>query len=206
MSVQNLTPAKVYMHKCEALHGHGWYFHMISYKLWLLFPNLVLWCIIMQGLIWSKYDNVDYIFWTSDPFATKLGLIEHCHKPECFMERLDCCVHGQGHIIIRWTVLWKEWIAVLWSRSRSQKRFRIPVNVHLDDIILVALRLRLIQWNTSILSAYKPSRWKSRTLWKLVSRRVHTGLNCSILLLLCTNYSPFPPLFPSSISLYKGAS
>ena len=38
------------------------------------------------------------------------------------------------YIIIRWVVLWKNWIALLWSRSRAQKRFRIPVNVHLDDI------------------------------------------------------------------------
>ena len=37
------------------------------------------------------------------------------------------------HIIIRWIVLWENWIAVLWSRSRSQKRFKIPVNVHLDN-------------------------------------------------------------------------
>ena len=30
---------------------------------------------------------------------TKLGLIVHyhTHKPECFMEKLDCCVQGQGH-------------------------------------------------------------------------------------------------------------
>ena len=34
--------------------------------------------------------------------------------------------------IIRWIVLWKDWIALLWSRSR--KRLRIPVNVHLDGI------------------------------------------------------------------------
>ena len=32
----------------------------------------------------------------SDPFVTKLGLIVH-HKPECFMEKLDCCVQDQGH-------------------------------------------------------------------------------------------------------------
>ena len=37
------------------------------------------------------------MFWTADPFATKLGLIVHYHKPECFMEKLDCCVQGQGH-------------------------------------------------------------------------------------------------------------
>ena len=29
--------------------------------------------------------------------ATKLGLIVHYHKPECLMEKLDCCVQGQGH-------------------------------------------------------------------------------------------------------------
>ena len=61
----------------------------------ILFPNLV--CIIVQELIWSKYDNVFCIFWTADPFATKLGLIVHYHKPECFMEKLDCFVQGQGH-------------------------------------------------------------------------------------------------------------
>ena len=38
------------------------------------------------------------------------------------------------YIIIRWIVLWKDWIAVLWSRSRSQKKFRIPVNVRLHYI------------------------------------------------------------------------
>ena len=42
------------------------------------------------------------------------------------------------HIIIRWIVLWKDWIALLWSRSRSQKRLRILVNVHLNDISSVA--------------------------------------------------------------------
>ena len=63
----------------------------------ILFANLVLWCIIMQELIWSKYDNVYCIFWTADPFATKLGLIVHYHKPECFMKKLDCCGQGQSH-------------------------------------------------------------------------------------------------------------
>ena len=38
------------------------------------------------------------------------------------------------HIFMRWIVLWKDWIALLWSQSRSQKRFRIQVNAHLDDI------------------------------------------------------------------------
>ena len=30
-------------------------------------------------------------------FATKLGLIVDYDKPECFMEKFDCCVQGQGH-------------------------------------------------------------------------------------------------------------
>ena len=38
-----------------------------------------------------------YIFWTGDSFATKLGLIVHYHKPDSFMEKLDCCVQGKGH-------------------------------------------------------------------------------------------------------------
>ena len=129
----------------------------------------------MQDLIWSKYDNFCCIFWIAAPFATKPGLIVHYHKPECFMEKLDCIIMSQivfqkdwfavlkvkvtvkdniikvwlfnvlsellillqlnlvwWYIIIRWIV--KYLTAPLWSRSRSQKRLRIPVNVHLDDI------------------------------------------------------------------------
>ena len=37
----------------------------------------------------SKYDNFYCIFLTTDSFATKLGLIVHYHKPECFMEKLN---------------------------------------------------------------------------------------------------------------------
>ena len=50
-----------------------------------------------QGLICSKYDSFYYIFWTVDPFATKMGLVVHYHKPKCLMEKLECCVQGQGH-------------------------------------------------------------------------------------------------------------
>ena len=50
----------------------------------------------LQKLIWSKYDNFYCIFWTADLFATKPGLIVHYHKPECFMEKLEC-VQRQGH-------------------------------------------------------------------------------------------------------------
>ena len=81
-----------------------------------LLPKLVRWCIIMschakrqdcyfqgqghsseQSLIWSKYDSFYYIFWTADRFATKVCMIVHYYKPECLMEKVDCCVQGQGH-------------------------------------------------------------------------------------------------------------
>ena len=51
----------------------------------------------LQVLIWSKYDNFYCIFWIADTFATKLGLIVHYHKLECFMGKWDCGVQGQGH-------------------------------------------------------------------------------------------------------------
>ena len=38
-----------------------------------------------------------YIVWTADSFAIKFGLIAHYHEPECFYEKLDCYVQGEGH-------------------------------------------------------------------------------------------------------------
>ena len=38
------------------------------------------------------------------------------------------------HLIMSWIVFWKKRIALLWSRSRSQERLRIPVTVQLNDI------------------------------------------------------------------------
>ena len=32
-----------------------------------------------------------------NPFATKLGLTVHHHKPEYPLKKVDCCVQGQGH-------------------------------------------------------------------------------------------------------------
>ena len=81
----------------------------------ILVPNSVSWCITvsrtackkidllfsrsrsLHALIWSKHDNFYCIIWTADPFAIKLDLIVHYPKPECFMEKLECCVHGQSH-------------------------------------------------------------------------------------------------------------
>ena len=104
---------------------------MISSKLpSIFFPNLVLWCIIMQELIWSKYDNFYCIFWIADAFTTKLGLIVHYHKPECFMEKLDCCVQGQGHskiskcqclsryLLEHWTFYYQTWYGDASLRAR----------------------------------------------------------------------------------------
>ena len=51
----------------------------------------------LQELVWSKYDNFYCIFLIAVPFATKLSLVVHYHEQECFMEKLDCCVQGQGH-------------------------------------------------------------------------------------------------------------
>ena len=80
-----------------------------------LFPNLVLWCIIMSWSVMQKdwiaifefkvtvrahtikiWQWLLYLLncWS---FHYQTWLIVHYHKPECFMEKLDCCVEGQGH-------------------------------------------------------------------------------------------------------------
>ena len=103
----------------------------------------------------------DDIFWIAEPFATKFGMEMHHYEPDCLPNRSICCLQGRSedhitntllsnifsellillqlnlvwwYIIIRWIVLWKDWIALLWSRSRSYERFKIPMAVHLDDI------------------------------------------------------------------------
>ena len=72
--------------KCLCLSR--WY--LLNYKN-ILFPNLVLWCTIMElachakricllfsrsrlqhGLMWSKYDSFYNILWTAVPFGTKI--------------------------------------------------------------------------------------------------------------------------------------
>ena len=67
----------------------------------------------LQELILSKYNNFYCIFCITDPFATKLGLIVHYYKLECFMEKLNCC--GQGHSII----LKCQWMFVQMIFSKS---------------------------------------------------------------------------------------
>ena len=122
--------------------------------------------------IWQLYC----IFWTADPFATKLGLIVHYHKPECFMEKMDCCVQGQGHSKIskcQWMfvqMIFSELLnlllpnLVLWCIIMSQivfqkdwfAVFKVKVTVK-DNIIkiwlfnilselLILLQLNLVWW------------------------------------------------------------
>ena len=105
-----------------------------------------------QGLIWSKCDSFYCIFLTADPFATKLGLIVHYHKPECIMKKLDCCVQGHGHskkilnvreclsrwyFLNHWTLHYQTWCgdAVSWARLSSKK------------IGLPSSKSRRAQWN-----------------------------------------------------------
>ena len=64
-----------------------------------------------QRLEWSKYDSFYCIFWSADPFAAKLGLMAHHYKLDCLVKRLDCAV------VVKVMV-----------------RFRILVNVYLDDV------------------------------------------------------------------------
>ena len=108
-----------------------------------------------QGHSKGSYDkntSFYYIFWTADPFVTKLGFVIHYHKPEYFMKKLDCCVQDQGYSKIckcQWmfvqmisydslNLLHQSWcgdaslwarlsskkIGLLSSRSRSQWRFK----------------------------------------------------------------------------------
>ena len=69
----------------------------------ILFPNLVLWCIIMSRSVMQKdwfavfkfrvtvrahlirYDCFYHVCWTADLFATKFNWMVHHHKLECFV-------------------------------------------------------------------------------------------------------------------------
>ena len=115
----------------------------------ILFANLILLCVILsrsvvqkdcllfsrsrslQDLIWSKYDNFYCIFWTADPFPTKLGLVVHYQRPECFMEKVDRCI-----------------------KVKVTANFKMSVNVCLYDIFRIAwtFLLRNLVWWCIIMS------------------------------------------------------
>ena len=90
------------------------------------------WCIIMSQIIFQR-----------DWFTvSKVKVKDHIIKLELsnLYSELLIFLHLNlvwWYIIISWIALWKDWIALLWSRSRK-KRFKIAVNVYLDDISLTA--------------------------------------------------------------------
>ena len=97
----------------------------------LSLPNLVWWCIIMSQIVFQK----DWF----GVFKVKVTVMDNIIEIFLFNILSELLILLQvnlvcWHIIIRWIVLWKDWIPLLWPRSNSQKWFRIPVNVHLDDI------------------------------------------------------------------------
>ena len=115
----------------------------------ILFPNLVLWCIIMSLSVMQKdwfailkvkvtarahmikCNNFYCLFWTADPFATRLGLIVHCHKPGCFKEKLDC--FGQGHSKISKTNVCPDYI--FWYAESFTIKLCIVVHHYEQDCL-----------------------------------------------------------------------
>ena len=76
-----------------------------------------------------------YIIWTTGPLQLNLFwwyfIIRRNVLWKVSPDVILCGCLGSKHQL---TILWKDWIALLWSRSRSQKRFTILVNIQLDDI------------------------------------------------------------------------
>ena len=94
-----------------------------SESLNFLQPNLVWWCIIMSQIVFQTD-------WYA-VFKIKITVKDHIIK--LWLSELLIFLQLNlvwWHII---TILWKDKkIVLLWSRS--QERFKIPVNVHLEDI------------------------------------------------------------------------
>ena len=102
-----------------------------SESLNLFLPNLVWWCFIISQIVFQKD-------WFA-VFKVKVTVEDHIIKIPLFYMSSELLILLQlnlvwWHIIISWIVLWIDWIALLLSRPRSQKRLKIPVTVHLDNI------------------------------------------------------------------------
>ena len=95
----------------------------------------------LQELIWSKYFHFYRIFWTADPFATKLDWFavfkvnitvkDNIIIVWLFNILFELLILLQltlvwWHFIIRWIVLWKDWIALLWSSQGHGKGSQFP--------------------------------------------------------------------------------
>ena len=91
-----------YLLNCQTFGYQPWYCDAASQarvsckKIGLLFSRSR----SQQGFIWPNYDRFYYIFWTADPFATKLGLIVH-YKPEWLIEKLHCSVHSWSECFVK---------------------------------------------------------------------------------------------------------
>ena len=108
---------------------------VFSESLNLLLPNLVWWCIIMSQIVFKKN-------WLA-VYKVKVTVKDKIIKTWLFDMLFELLILLQlilvwWYFIIRWIILWKDWIVLLWSRSSSQKRFRVPENVHLDNISTAA--------------------------------------------------------------------
>ena len=53
--------------------------------------------VTMWAQILKKQNCFFHISWTSEPVATKHGIVMHHHEPECFASFVYCCPHGEGH-------------------------------------------------------------------------------------------------------------
>ena len=105
---------------------------IFSESLNLLVPNLVWTCIIISQTVFQKdWISVSIVKVTVKDNIIKIWLFSNILSDLLILLQLNLV---WWYIIIRWIVLWKGWITLLWSSSRSQERFRVPVNVYLDDI------------------------------------------------------------------------
>ena len=104
---------------CKSSYDQNISISTVSFELLiLLLPNLVWWHIIINQSVLQR----NWIVVLKVKVTAKFQL-------QILLQLTLVC----WYITIRWIVLWKDWISLLWSLSRSQKRFRTPVNVHLDD-------------------------------------------------------------------------
>ena len=95
--------------------AHNLTLSIISSKLLIcLQPNMICWCIIISQTVLfkicvavfkvkvtAKEENVseclEDIFLTGKYFVTKHGMMMHHYKLEVSVEKLFCCLPGQGH-------------------------------------------------------------------------------------------------------------
>ena len=55
-------------------------------------------CIVIIFCAHNMFVCPDFV-WTifPEPFISKLGVVVYYHEPECHVEKLVCCLQGQGH-------------------------------------------------------------------------------------------------------------